>query len=293
MPSCIGKFCALFFSRSAWLRERSSLWLTIITNRAYNWREEMTQWRKPLTFSCEPLEIRPSAVKASTQDVPGRLVSRGTTIGHVLAQSLTASKALNLATTITASVASNARAAGVAAHQAEAGCHHPALEPSPLDSFQKSLASRFLIDGTLVMMGEPRSLLCPERAVRYDGTPPDSCDVETCAEWLAGRLPQRRRARRDELLGQAGCVPTTHVRPCRQLRRATVRALRRHTVQPGDQDCEALTGRRGFSSPICLIRSTCRWFEQELLPAFDARELLTELAVPTDDFYRQAAAPER
>jgi len=35
-------------------------------------------------------------------------------MGYVLAQSLTASKALNLATTITASVASNARAAGVA-----------------------------------------------------------------------------------------------------------------------------------------------------------------------------------
>ena len=54
-----------------------------------------------------------SAVKASTQEVPGRLVSRGPTMGYVLAQQLTASKALTLATTIATGVASNARAAGV------------------------------------------------------------------------------------------------------------------------------------------------------------------------------------
>lgn len=55
-----------------------------------------------------------SAVKAATPDVPGRLVSKGPTMGYVLAQELTASKALNLATTIATGVASNARAAGVA-----------------------------------------------------------------------------------------------------------------------------------------------------------------------------------
>ena len=55
-----------------------------------------------------------SAVKAATPDVPGRLVSKGPTMGYVLAKALTANKALSLATTIATGVASNARAAGVA-----------------------------------------------------------------------------------------------------------------------------------------------------------------------------------
>jgi hypothetical protein len=55
-----------------------------------------------------------AAVKAATPDVSGRLVSKGPTMGYVLAQDLTAGKALNLATTIATGVASNARAAGVA-----------------------------------------------------------------------------------------------------------------------------------------------------------------------------------
>jgi len=54
-----------------------------------------------------------AAVRAATSDVPGRLVSRGPTMGFVLAQQLGASRALNLATTITNGVTANARAAGV------------------------------------------------------------------------------------------------------------------------------------------------------------------------------------
>lgn len=55
-----------------------------------------------------------AAVKAATSDVPGRLVSKGPTMGYVLAQEIAAAKALNLATAIATGVSTNARAAGVA-----------------------------------------------------------------------------------------------------------------------------------------------------------------------------------
>jgi hypothetical protein len=54
-----------------------------------------------------------AAVKAAKQDVPGKLISKGPTMGYVLAQELAGARALDLATAITNGVASNARAAGI------------------------------------------------------------------------------------------------------------------------------------------------------------------------------------
>ena len=54
-----------------------------------------------------------AAVKAATPDVPGKLVSKGPTMGYILAKALAADEALRLATAITAGVAANARLAGV------------------------------------------------------------------------------------------------------------------------------------------------------------------------------------
>jgi len=54
-----------------------------------------------------------AAVKAATQDLSGRLVSKGPTMGYILARELAAGKAINLATTITNGVTANARAAGL------------------------------------------------------------------------------------------------------------------------------------------------------------------------------------
>ena len=54
-----------------------------------------------------------AAVKAARRDVPGRLVSKGPTIGYILAQSLAPAKALVLATEIASAVSTNARAAGI------------------------------------------------------------------------------------------------------------------------------------------------------------------------------------
>jgi hypothetical protein len=45
--------------------------------------------------------------------------------------------------------------------------------------------------------------------------------------------------------------------------------------------------------PVCLIRSTCRWYEQEGHSAcVRCPQVVTELADPTDDF-RRAALGER
>lgn len=55
-----------------------------------------------------------AAVKAAGPEVPGRLISRGPVMGYILAEELTAEESLHLATTITNSVASNAREAGIA-----------------------------------------------------------------------------------------------------------------------------------------------------------------------------------
>ena len=54
-----------------------------------------------------------AAVRAATQDLPGKLISKGPTMGYILAQELAAAKAIDLATTITNGVAANARAAGL------------------------------------------------------------------------------------------------------------------------------------------------------------------------------------
>ena len=53
------------------------------------------------------------AVKAAAQNVPGKLVLKGPTLGYILAGELGAAKALDLATAITSGVAVNARQAGV------------------------------------------------------------------------------------------------------------------------------------------------------------------------------------
>ena len=59
-------------------------------------------------------KLTQAAVKASTQDVTGTFVGKGSTLGYILRQELSASEQLELAKEITAGVAANAKAAGIA-----------------------------------------------------------------------------------------------------------------------------------------------------------------------------------
>jgi hypothetical protein len=54
-----------------------------------------------------------SAVKAATAEIPGRLVTKGPTMGYTTAEALSPARALKLATTIAAGISETARAAGV------------------------------------------------------------------------------------------------------------------------------------------------------------------------------------
>ena len=52
-----------------------------------------------------------AAVRAAAQDVPGKLISKGPTMGYILAQELAAAEAMDLATAITNGVAAKLLAA--------------------------------------------------------------------------------------------------------------------------------------------------------------------------------------
>ena len=148
------------------------------------------------------------------------------------------------------------------------------------------------MNGTLVMMGEPRSLLCPSAqsgmtGLRLIGVI-ERAENGSRVAYLNEDVPVS-----DELLGQAGSVPTTRVfrlaGNCEEQRCAHFDGTHCNLVTRIVKLLPAVVD----SLPVCLIRSTCRWFEQEKAAAcVRCPQVVTELSDPTDDF-RQAAAPER
>ena len=66
-------------------------------------------------------KLTQAAVKAATQDVPGRFLGKGPTMGYILRGELATSRQLELATKITSGVAQGAKSAGIAG-----------LRPSPV-----------------------------------------------------------------------------------------------------------------------------------------------------------------
>jgi hypothetical protein len=97
----------------------------------------------------------------------------------------------------------------------------------------------------------------------------------------------------DELFDQTGSVPPTRVF------RLAGNCEERRCAHFDGTDCNLVTRIVTLlpavvdALPVCLIRSTCRWYEQEKSAAcLRCPQVVTELTDPTEDF-RQAAAPNR
>ena len=97
----------------------------------------------------------------------------------------------------------------------------------------------------------------------------------------------------DELLGQTGSLPPTRVfrlaANCEERRCTHFDGHRCNLVSRVVDILPAVVD----ALPVCLIRSTCRWYDQEGQSAcLRCPQVVTELNDPTDDL-RRAALPER
>ena len=141
-------------------------------------------------------------------------------------------------------------------------------------------------------MSEARPLLCPSAQPGMTGlrllgvieSTPDGARVA----YLNEDIPVT-----DQLLGQTGSLPPTRVfrlagnceeRSCTHFANHRCNLVSRIVdILPAVVD----------GLPVCLIRSTCRWYMQEGHNAcVRCPQVVTELTDPTDDFKR-AALPER
>ena len=142
------------------------------------------------------------------------------------------------------------------------------------------------------MTGDSRSLLCPSAQPGMTGL--RLLGVIECTEngsrvaYLNEDVPVT-----DELFDQAGSVPPTRVF------RLAGNCEERRCAHFDGTDCNLVTRIVKHlpivvdALPVCLIRSTCRWYEQEKAAAcLRCPQVVTELTDPTEDF-RQAAAPDR
>ena len=147
------------------------------------------------------------------------------------------------------------------------------------------------MSGTFLMMGEAPSLLCPSAqvgmtALRLIGVIECTDDGSRVA-YLNEDVPVT-----EELLGQTGSVLPTRV-----FRLAGNCEERRCAHFDGER-CNLVTRIVKLlppvvdALPVCLIRSTCRWFEQEKSAAcVRCPQVVTELSDPTNEF-RLAALPD-
>ena len=142
------------------------------------------------------------------------------------------------------------------------------------------------------VMAEPRSLLCPSAqpgmtGLRLIGVI-EYAENGSRVAYLNEDVPVS-----DELLGQAGSVSSARVfrlaGNCEEQRCAHFDGTHCNLVTRIVKLLPAVVD----ALPACLIRSTCRWFEQEKAAAcVRCPQVVTELNDPTEDF-RQAAAPGR
>ena len=141
-------------------------------------------------------------------------------------------------------------------------------------------------------MSEARSLLCPSAQPGMTGLRLlgviESIDDGSRVAYLNEDVPVT-----EELLGQTGSVPPTRVF------RLAANCEERRCTHFDNHRCNLVTRIVNIlpavvdALPICLIRSTCRWYEQEGHHAcVRCPQVVTELSEPTDDFKR-AALSER
>ena len=140
-------------------------------------------------------------------------------------------------------------------------------------------------------MSEARSLLCPSAqpgmtGLRLLGVIESTPDGSRVA-YLNEDVPVT-----DELLGQSGSLPPTRIF------RLAANCEERRCTHFSNERCNLVTRIVNIlppvvdGLPVCLIRSTCRWYLQEGHSAcLRCPQVVTELADPTDDFKR-AALPE-
>jgi hypothetical protein len=140
-------------------------------------------------------------------------------------------------------------------------------------------------------MSEARSLLCPSAQPGMTGLRLLGV-IETTADGARVAYLNEDIPVTDELLGQTGSLPPTRIF------RLAANCEEKACTHFDNHRCNLVTRIVNIlpavvdGLPVCVIRSTCRWYMQEGHSAcVRCPQVVTELTDPTDDF-RRAAVPE-